>query len=67
MQATQGDAKVGELKDNNEQPNVNQSRQEVNKYEAWKMYMGKPKEQAQEDYVKMVKELIERHGQKVDF
>lgn len=43
MQATQGDAKEGELKDDNNQPNVTQTREELNKYEAWKQYLGKPK------------------------
>ena len=32
MQATQGDAKQGQLKDNSDQPNANESREELNKY-----------------------------------
>jgi hypothetical protein len=38
MQATQGDAKQGQLKDNNDQPNPNESREELNRYEAWQKY-----------------------------
>jgi acyl-CoA-binding protein len=68
MQATQGDAKQGQLKDeDNGQPYANQTSEELNKYLAWKKYEGKPQEEAKDDYVRIVKELLERHGQKVDF
>ncbi len=68
MQATQGDAKQRQLKDeDNGQPCANQTGEELNKYLAWEKYKGKAQEEAKEDYAKIVKELLERHGEKVDF